>query len=515
MAIFDRRFVQPSEEELAKTLREAVAVTNRGCRTAPIVMDAATVESVLEAQRSQAEGTRFWLGEAKTPTQKSRARLPLVGLAWWTDWNGQRHLRIFGDRIGRFDLRARQLPGEIPPLTLVYPDATCLVSHPPGTRELVSLCRCGTVGSPEAVRWMGPCCGPCYDRALEGRPPLEDFPPFTYSRADGVVTHLQFAASGRSFVSARTDGEQTWVDFWGWPSAGCRGGTVVPRCFSHGLVPFAANDRHIVVDRPEGCLVWQQDAPSTCSSFQTGFQFRSLALSSKGRFLAGIADQSLLLFDEDWSSSRPRQVEREMFIEAHPLAFTPDQATVAVGTSPFCVYLVDAAEGKVTGVLNDAPTSFGSSQTAHVRCLAFSPEGRWLAAGCGSSLDSPEEQAPVPGGNVLVWERDHPAPAVRLPAHTGSVNAVTFTPDGALLVTGGTDGVVRCYDTATWEEVLGLEWHRGPVMALAFSPNGRWLLSGAGDGTIRVWPWHELLNEGAPRRGCLEMEFGEAQRAVR
>src|SRR5206468_3026625 len=127
----------------------------------------------------------------------------------------------------------------------------------------------------------------------------------------------------------------------------------------------------------------------------------------------------------------------------------------------------DAVRGEVSGVCNDTPASFGYVHSAHVRCLAFSPAGRWLAAGCGCSLDFPDEETGVATGTVLVWDRGQQAPAQRLAAHRGSVHAVAFSPDGASLVTGGADGMVRCYDTTTWEEVLALEWHRGPVTALA------------------------------------------------
>src|SRR5207247_1471143 len=120
-------------------------------------------------------------------------------------------------------------------------------------------------------------------------------------------------------------------------------------------------------------------------------------------------------------SRQPRELERDMFLEAHPLAFAPDELTLAVGTSPACVYLVDAVSGVVRGVLNDGPASFGYIHSAHVRCLAFSPVGRWLAAGCGSSLDFPDEEVVVPSGNVLVWECYHPAPVVRLVGHHGYV----------------------------------------------------------------------------------------------
>lgn len=71
--------------------------------------------------------------------------------------------------------------------------------------------------------------------------------------------------------------------------------------------------------------------------------------------------------------------------------------------------------------------------------------------------------------------------------HSGPVNAVAFSPDGARLLSGGDDGTLRLWDAATGRELRRCTGHGDSVLAVAFSPNGTRLLSGAGDGTLRVW----------------------------
>jgi WD domain, G-beta repeat len=71
--------------------------------------------------------------------------------------------------------------------------------------------------------------------------------------------------------------------------------------------------------------------------------------------------------------------------------------------------------------------------------------------------------------------------------HEGTVWALAFSPDGAVLASGGEDRVVRLTETATGKERLRLEGHKGRIAALAFSPNGKILASGSRDSTICLW----------------------------
>ncbi|TFH38075.1 MAG: hypothetical protein E4G99_00595 [Anaerolineales bacterium] len=77
------------------------------------------------------------------------------------------------------------------------------------------------------------------------------------------------------------------------------------------------------------------------------------------------------------------------------------------------------------------------------------------------------------------------------------VTSVTYSPDGAWLVTGawdsGTDTAVfdeiRIWDASDGEQLLSFSERGEPVLSVAFSPDGRWLAAGLVDNSDNVVLW--------------------------
>jgi Tol biopolymer transport system component len=150
------------------------------------------------------------------------------------------------------------------------------------------------------------------------------------------------------------------------------------------------------------------------------------------------------------------------------LAWRPDGKLIAVAGHKE-VRLADAS-GKQSGSL--------TGHAGVVRALAFSTDGKWLAAAGG-----------LPGqqGEVKIWDVDARTSPRTINGHSDCIYAVAISPDGKTIATSSYDKLVKLWDAAAGNELRTLKDHIDAVYALAFTPDGKRVLSGAADRTVKVW----------------------------
>lgn len=149
------------------------------------------------------------------------------------------------------------------------------------------------------------------------------------------------------------------------------------------------------------------------------------------------------------------------------LAIGDGGKTLAVGTYGQ-VTLWDLPRREVVRVLDDLP--------GPVLALAFSPDGKTLAAGAGLAARS---------GTVRVY--DWPSGTVRrtFEGHEDVVSALAFRPDGKGLATASYDNTVRFWDLDSGKPAGVFKGHSDFVFDVAYLPDGKSLLSASKDRTIK------------------------------
>jgi len=119
-----------------------------------------------------------------------------------------------------------------------------------------------------------------------------------------------------------------------------------------------------------------------------------------------------------------------------------------------------------------------------VPCIAFSPDGKTLAAG-GGVLEP--ETGRWTSGEAKLWDIATGKERLTIRRHTDVMAALAFAPDGQTLVTGGADALIKLWDANTGDEKQAMPGHSGRVSALAFSPDGKTLASAGDDRTVKLW----------------------------
>jgi WD40 repeat protein len=280
-----------------------------------------------------------------------------------------------------------------------------------------------------------------------------------------LVYALAFSPGGAALASGARDGSLLLRGADGRAHPVTERGPKSPPIYAVGFLPDGSA---VVIGHAQGCHVyrnaggtWRLADPPLASPVT------SLAVLDATTLAVGTGDRVKKTAGtfELWDLPAGRKVE-PYFQEPNgvrAVAVCPAKALVAWATNHRKVIVWD--------IRRQDPVHF--MQTHDCQAIALSPDGTTLAV----ALDRP----------VRLFDVEKRCERAVLAGHTGRVEAVAFSPDGATVATGSWDQTVRLWDVATGREKASFKWPIGRVFSLAYAPDGLRLAAGGEAGAVVVW----------------------------
>ena len=218
--------------------------------------------------------------------------------------------------------------------------------------------------------------------------------------------------------------------------------------------------------------LWNVRKRKQIAAFKHKEIVESVAFSPDGKILASVDESCIRLWDTrrkkkvgTLGNEPPREGPIRFRSTIRSMIFSPDGTLLASGGIDNTLRLWDVQKRRQIFMHE-------GTKSGNVLAVTFSPDGETLAsAGTHKEINlwhvAEQELIATLNTQALVW-------------------TLAFSPEGRFLA-ADVGAKIRVWDMKTLEEVTTLEGCEGPVYSIVFSADGKMVVAGSLDGTIRVW----------------------------
>lgn len=148
--------------------------------------------------------------------------------------------------------------------------------------------------------------------------------------------------------------------------------------------------------------------------------------------------------------------------------------------------IIDLRDYKTGKLIHRLHAPFGELET-----LAFSPDGKWIAAGVATGGWRVRSDADIPWpkvlGGVYLWNVNNGKLHCTLTLKTGQVQSIAFSPDSDNIAIGSGDTTLRLWNLATGKSQWVVPGQGGYVSSIVFADDGKTIITVNWDNKIRFW----------------------------
>ncbi|HOV39855.1 MAG TPA: hypothetical protein PLG79_14130, partial [Spirochaetales bacterium] len=159
------------------------------------------------------------------------------------------------------------------------------------------------------------------------------------------------------------------------------------------------------------------------------------------------------------------------------IGFDAEERFLATASNDKTIRIWDLKTGNLLKVLRPP---IGTAQEGRIYAVAISPDGSTVAAAGWTAYEWEGTNS------IYLFQRESGKLFKRLPGLPSVINHLAFSPDGRFLAAGIGQGGIRIYETVLFTQIKEDIDYQGEVYGLDFGKDGK-LVTGAYDGNLRLY----------------------------